>query len=463
MGEALTEELEGDEPGGDTDSDGTANLQEHESPLAEQEKSSGKDAKANAATNLGMAVLKAIAPLDLPTISPALLGIGQTAADIFGALDLPKLTPGIFGAATSSIITLMTAASLARSRPSDFETVEEPPTSYSSRLSSPGDYFADQEAIVESMEDLNQVIRRLTDKAQLVPLVWRGQQNADWALHSSLFRELAALKGVVPPQDNPVGVQPYPSEDDMVAAERAILRVARESWRFSQLTAMETIARLQHQGAPTRLLDVTRNPYIAAWFAVEASDEHDESDARLFALGTAPVPKTPEAESANTAYAALSTALTQSFEPFWHALDTTAKRQQLDWGTGSNRLVWVPPEYDPRIAAQNAAFVLDGVPMFTQRVSRYFKASDGHSWTKADLLASASIYARMYSTTRRPPANGASIAPSFSIRIRSSAKLEIRRMLERWFGYSRASIYPDFGGLSQHIKHAFRDIVAAGP
>jgi len=418
-------------------------------------------ASGDAVASLGSALVRAIGPLDLPALSPAIFNIGRTISDAFASLDLARFAPTVtsLGVASSAILNLMAAADWTRSRSTDFDAIEEPPTSYSSRLSSPGDYFADQEALVGSMSDLNQVIHRLTDKAQSIPLVWRGQQNADWGLHSSLFRQLAALKGVVPPEDKPTGVQPYPSEDDMVVAERAILRVARESWRFGQMTAMETLARLQHQGAPTRLLDVTRNPYIAAWFAVEANDEHDDADARLFALGTEPMRKAPEGESTKVSHAALSSALTQSFEPFWHAFDSPEMRQKLDWGTGSNRLVWVPPEYDPRIAAQNAAFVLDGVPMFTRRVSRYFKTSDGHSWTKADLLASASIYARMYSTTRKPPYNGAHIAPSFSIRIRADAKPEIRRMLERWFGYSRATIYPDFGGLSQHITRAFRDIV----
>lgn len=347
-----------------------------------------------------------------------------------------------------------------RSRPQDFPDEDEPQTSYSTRLRSAGDYFSQNEGLIESMEDLNKAIRILTEKAQAVPLVWRGQQNADWALHSSLFRSLAERAGVKAPQKRPKGVQPFPTEDDMIAAEVAILRVARESWRFEGLSALETFARLQHHGAPTRLLDVSRNPYIAAWFAVESHDDEDGSDARLFALATRPVPRPGEPTER---LHGLVGPLSSSREPFWHALVDNRERQAADWGTGANRRVWVPPEYDPRIAAQNAAFVLDGVPMISSRTSRHFKTSDGQYWSKADLLASSSLYARMYSPTRRPPANATGLAPTFSFRITASAKEEIRRMLERWFSYSRATIYPDIGGLAQHVKHSFNEIVDTRP
>ncbi|MFG6402496.1 FRG domain-containing protein [Microbacterium sp. P04] len=343
-----------------------------------------------------------------------------------------------------------------RSRQEDFEETEPEPSSYSDRLTSPADYFAETEVPINSMDDLHRAVRVLTDKALSVPLVWRGQQRAEWGMHSSLFLKLMRINGVKAPRGVPTGKQPYPTEDQMVDAEKAILKVARDSWRFAGLSALEIFARLQHQGAPTRLLDVTRNPYIAAWFAVEAHDEHDDHDARLFALATTPVPKAGNTVGDDDLFRLLS----GSLDPFWHSLDSAAKRQELDWGTGSNRRVWIPPEYDPRIAAQNAAFVLDGVPMISSRTGSYFKTNDGHYWSKADQLASSSIYARMLSPTRKPKPNAPGLAPTFSFRIHQKAKLQIRQMMERRFGYSRATIYPDIAGLAQHINATFGEIVS---
>lgn len=366
----------------------------------------------------------------------------------------------VLGVGTATVIDLLRSRDLleTRSRKQDFAVIEPEPSSYSDRLKSPADYFADSEGEIRSMDDLHRAIRVLTDKAQSVPLVWRGQQRADWGMHSSLFIALMKQKKVRPPQRVPKGVQPFPTEDDMIAAEKSILRVARESWRFNGLSALEIFARLQHQGAPTRLLDVSRNPYIAAWFAVEASELHDEQDGRLLALATTPVPRPNEVIHNDDLFLLLSA----SPEPFWHGLQNSAARQEADWGTGANRRVWIPPEYDPRIAAQNAAFVLDGVPMISSRTSSYFKSNDGHYWSKADLLASSSIYARMLSTTRKPIPNAPSLAPTFSFRILKEAKTEIRQMMERWFGYSRATIYPDIGGLATHIKSNFASIVGDG-
>ncbi len=75
----------------------------------------------------------------------------------------------------------------------------------------------------------------------------------------------------------------------MVTAETEVLRIARNDWRFDNLSALETFARVQHFGGPTRLIDVTKNPYIGAWFAVEFDANTEDDDARLFALATMPV------------------------------------------------------------------------------------------------------------------------------------------------------------------------------
>jgi hypothetical protein len=46
------------------------------------------------------------------------------------------------------------------------------------------------------------------------------------------------------------------------------------------------MALMQHYGAPTRLLDVTRSPYVAAFFALEEPTCGDEADASIWAVDT---------------------------------------------------------------------------------------------------------------------------------------------------------------------------------
>ena len=53
------------------------------------------------------------------------------------------------------------------------------------------------------------------------------------------------------------GNQPFPTEEQLIAAEQEILKAARTDWRFDGMPALETFARLQHEGGLTRLLDVS--------------------------------------------------------------------------------------------------------------------------------------------------------------------------------------------------------------
>lgn len=342
----------------------------------------------------------------------------------------------------------------ALSRPDNFRAIPTAPASYSPELTSAADYFAPDEKLIRSFDELHAAIRRLADRVDGMPLVWRGVRDARWGLHSNLFRELKIANGVKDPSLSPRGVQPYPSEDQMVTAETALLRVARSEWRSGGVPALELLARMQHFGAPTRLLDVSKNPYIATWFAIESSADTDQVDARLFALGTAPVGATQASGIGDDTDAMRS--------PFWHYFTDTKTRQEADWGTGAKRRIWVPPAYDSRIAAQNAAFVIDGVPMISEEMRRHFPKPGGGTWSKADLLASSSVFVKTTKVTGgalRP--HPADLAPTFSFRITAEAKAEIRRYLEQLFGYRVSSIYPDMARMSQYLKENFKQIVAS--
>ena len=328
-------------------------------------------------------------------------------------------------------------------------------SAYSDEMRSPEDFFSANEGVIESFDDLHYAIQELVARNPSIQLAWRGQRDSRWGLHSSLFRALVAVNGVRLPSKLPHRrSEPYPTEEEMVAAERHILDVARDAWRIDGTSALEIFARLQHFGAPTRLLDVSRNPYIAAWFAVERSNEHDVLPGRLFALGTHPVLPAAQKE--------LATELTQvrglvasSYEPFWHVPQSSVQRQELEWGTGAIRRFWIPPVYERRILAQNGAFVLDGVPLSISGMASYFKLPGESSryWRRADLLAAASIYTKVYSPSRKVAENRArAFPPTFTFRITADAKRDIRAVLEERFSFSAATLYPDTEGLAQFLR-----------
>jgi hypothetical protein len=340
----------------------------------------------------------------------------------------------------------------ALTRASDFAEPNPPQGAYSDVMDSAGSYFQASEVVIESFDDLHAAITRLISKTPELPLVWRGVRNANWGLHSHLYRQLMKVNGVVPPADGPTEPQPYPDEDQMVEAEREVLRIARSDWRFDNLSALETFARVQHFGGPTRLIDVTKNPYIGAWFAIEFDSDTEGDDARLFALATKPV--TSEGTQPPPDSTLSLDDLGAARDPFWHLLETNADRQLLDWGTGARRRVWVPPAYDPRISAQNAAFILDGVPITSSKLAPSFKIDGGSTyWRRADLLASASIYAKMFKSTVKPKYNARSFAPTFSFRIAADAKRGIREVMESRFGYKQSYIYPDFAALAGYLNN----------
>lgn len=288
------------------------------------------------------------------------------------------------------------------------------------------EFFAPWESLahdwISSRDSIEGVINISTSSRDLV---WRGVSNASYPLHSSLYRKL----------QNKLGHPP--TEQQMVSSETRILRAARNSWRFDNLSALEIFAQIQHYGGPTRLLDVTYNPLIALWFAVEEKfDEHGaplpDVDGRLFAFD--------------------ATRSQLKLDETWGGyglpwIDKTIE----EWSTKLPSL-WRPPEYNPRISAQNSAFLVGGVPMVMNGTNaRYRKGpGDGQSsgaWKIDQVRLATSVTLSMNTVERKPQVRS---TPTFTVRISDCAKAPIRRVLEEHFGYSSASLYPDLYGLSKY-------------
>ena len=64
----------------------------------------------------------------------------------------------------------------------------------------PSDFWQPFESTVKSFEDLVRIIDQIMDRAVKhdIQFAWRGQVDASWALHSSLYRRLSLTLGATP-------------------------------------------------------------------------------------------------------------------------------------------------------------------------------------------------------------------------------------------------------------------------
>lgn len=90
-----------------------------------------------------------------------------------------------------------------------------------------------------------------------LPLIYRGMSNINWGLKPSVGR----------------------LENYSVDLEQELLslfrRGARPYLEFQPRNELEWISLAQHHGLPTRLLDWTKNPLVAIFFAVETNSQMD--------------------------------------------------------------------------------------------------------------------------------------------------------------------------------------------
>lgn len=90
--------------------------------------------------------------------------------------------------------------------------------------------------------------------------MWRGQSDVNWRIDSSAYRRLVASSNH----------QTKDKNNNLISYEKDLLEQAtHRGFRHENgraLTDFELLAKLQHHGAATRLMDFTRNALIGLWF-----------------------------------------------------------------------------------------------------------------------------------------------------------------------------------------------------
>jgi hypothetical protein len=98
---------------------------------------------------------------------------------------------------------------------------------------------------------------------EFIPVrMWRGQGDINWKIHSSAYRRIQ-LDPYETNKDEDVNLEYY--------EEHLLKHATHKGFRYQNgrtLSDFELLAKLQHHGAATRLVDFSRNALVGLWFCV---------------------------------------------------------------------------------------------------------------------------------------------------------------------------------------------------
>lgn len=116
----------------------------------------------------------------------------------------------------------------------------------------------------ENIMELFELLIGCKDEKHRTIKVWRGQANIDWPIDSGAYRRLLISDSEV-------------TEREMIIYEKLLLsRAHHKGYGIDNgilLSDMELLARLQHHGAATRLVDFSKNSLVALYFCVNSVSE----------------------------------------------------------------------------------------------------------------------------------------------------------------------------------------------
>ncbi len=311
------------------------------------------------------------------------------------------------------------------------------------------DYYNLKGSPITSATDFDILVSKIQQKYVSLKWVWRGLANREYALTSSLYRELCRVRRAsgVPPFLPPEGLgvttpKSIADADSLVAVERRLLDEFRQwlkpftsnpllSW--SARDAVAALALMQHNSTPTRLIDASTEPLVALWFATETAGPSGAADGRIICF----------------AYDDASTySPTRSLsDPFWWK-----STPQSGWTKGDYRVLVGNPNWSQRISAQSGAFVLAGVfetgggGKGAQLSS--FKALNPLTLDQVRVVSPHGIRAHKGLGARGVRA----IKPVLTFTISAAAKAGIRDQLRRNHGLTSSSLFPDQAGFTAYVR-----------
>lgn len=180
----------------------------------------------------------------------------------------------------------------------------------------------------ESFSDLLSFVSSQQDESVGTVWMWRGQSNIDWKVDSSAYRRLTKS----------TNYQSKDNNSNLIRYENHLLEHAtHKGFRHDNgrmLTDFELLAKLQHHGAATRLVDFSRSVLIGLWFA---SAEHPENSGLLIAFNT------------------------WFLNGYEKQLESRTYDEICKNLTDGKTVTWEPPKISPRIAVQHSQFIYSKV------------------------------------------------------------------------------------------------------
>lgn len=184
---------------------------------------------------------------------------------------------------------------------------------------------------LESWTEFDQLVR----KRRLREWIYRGQTDASFKLKSSLFHSFQDVTSLTKASRGKPKLLRRRSHEQI--ALQKFMSTARQYDVTLPLDddPLEWLAVMQHYGAPTRLLDVTFSPYVAAYFALESG----VNDSAIYCFRQKVFKEYDESflEDINTVY-----------------------RQILDTRSDDVIYVYEPKYTTPRLLAQQGLFLVAG-------------------------------------------------------------------------------------------------------
>jgi hypothetical protein len=250
-------------------------------------------------------------------------------------------------------------------------------------------------------EALLRAVARVSTYSSEARYVWRGQPDLAWGLNPGLVRRLQDRKRFRSPI----------TETLLRGHEQQLLESALARGYGRQSGHIELLAVLQHHGAATRLLDVSSDPMVAMWFAVE-DEGRLGSDGVLFAINVSRARIIGGTES-------------RTWNEILDDLDT------------ESIAYYEPPGADERIKVQRGRFV--------------FSRLTGNEPEELSLPISLENWTaekrdRFFAGARDA---GRPVPPSIlAIRIPGKIKQRLLSLLENSYGYTSETMYPDLSGFA---------------
>lgn len=260
-------------------------------------------------------------------------------------------------------------------------------------------------------------------------VVWRGLPSATFNISSSLLRRFPSGEEL--------------NEANFRAKELEILDLAR-AWdigldEHGSASDLHLLSKLQHHGAPTRLIDVTYNPITALWFAC-SDRSFSNHDGILAVLTVTDVPQRISSEHPRLTYDTMAVP--------WTASLVSALRK----ARGQHGVVLVEPRpRDDRMKAQEGLFITGVIP--EKRRDGPIAGLSFSSLAKMLPLAMPSLSAGA-AKTEGGHWEGLSVA---GIVVSPELKQQLLPILDRTFNRSHRTMYPDVPGFVDALRAGHLD------